>query len=140
VWLPSSVSSENFVSTLVIDLARRRKFKPDAPLRLPSGTAALARAEALQRELEAGGLRRADLARRHGLTRARITQILGLLTLDPAVREFVSSRPAGPPGSAPTERHVLLIARLAAGQVERACATLPGFSEFHLARRAPRAS
>lgn len=40
-------------------------------------------------EMEAGGVRRADLARREGITRARVTQVMSLLKLPEEVKVSV---------------------------------------------------
>lgn len=49
----------------------------------------LDRADALRAALDEGGVNQADLARREGITRARVTQLLNLLGLAPDVREEV---------------------------------------------------
>lgn len=46
-----------------------------------SASEALRLAMSRQAEIEATGIRRADVARREGITRARVTQILSLLGL-----------------------------------------------------------
>jgi hypothetical protein len=43
-------------------------------------------AEKFQNQLEAGLVNKADLARRHGMSRARVTQIMNLLKLSPEIR------------------------------------------------------
>lgn len=46
-----------------------------------SASEALKTAMSWQAEIEATGIRRADIARREGLTRARVTQVMSLLKL-----------------------------------------------------------
>jgi hypothetical protein len=55
----------------------------------------LDRAEAFQDALDRGVVNsRAELARLHGLTRARVTQLMGLLKLAPGIRSELRSRAA----------------------------------------------
>ncbi len=46
-------------------------------------------AEKFQNQLETGSVNKADLARRHGMSRARVTQIMNLLKLEPEIREEI---------------------------------------------------
>ena len=59
------------------DREKRRKARETQP---PAAAQALQRAMAWQVEID-GGLCRADIARREGVSRARVTQIMSLLTL-----------------------------------------------------------
>ncbi|HMI89231.1 MAG TPA: hypothetical protein VK550_34365 [Polyangiaceae bacterium] len=81
--LPNSSSSKNFSSCLVIDLARARINRKCSKLHNESpGIRAnpLARAVEWQRQLDAGQIEnRAAIARREGLTRARVTQVMNRL-------------------------------------------------------------
>lgn len=55
-------------------------------------TQLLAEAEEFQRRLDSGqATSRAELARRHGLTRAQVTQIMNLLKLCPEIRDHIAS-------------------------------------------------
>jgi hypothetical protein len=76
----------------VIDLGRARarlRGEAEAPRR--SRLAETLRvAEGMQAALEAGGVNRAGLARTHGVTRARVTQVLALLELEPEIRAWLS--------------------------------------------------
>jgi ParB-like chromosome segregation protein Spo0J len=75
-WLPRSASNKNFATCLVVDFARARKrLEAAPPAREQRGpTARLARALDWQRQLDAGEVAsRADIARREGLSRARVT-------------------------------------------------------------------
>jgi hypothetical protein len=84
------------------------------------------------RQLETGEVRfRADLARRSGVSAMRITYLLSLLKLAPAIRDFVRSLPAGTPERMVTERKLRLIAGSPHDeQVRRATIDLPGFRFF----------
>jgi hypothetical protein len=88
-WLPSCAGSKNFTATVVIDLesARRRLRPRSAPL--PRVSAA-ARAQEWLRQLDAGEVEsRAEIARREGVSRARVTQILQRARLNvPGGRPF----------------------------------------------------
>jgi hypothetical protein len=72
----------------------------------------LDRAEAFQDALDRGVVNnRAELARLHGLTRARVTQLMGLLKLAPEIRAELRARAAaGEP--VPSERRLQPVARL----------------------------
>ena len=50
-----------------------------------------------QREIEEGGIRRADIARRERLTRARVTQVMSLLDLPDEVKEELLAIDRGRP-------------------------------------------
>jgi hypothetical protein len=96
-WLPQQGSSGRIVETVVIDLAEARKRLRPAPRRQkrkPKIHETLALAEAWGARLEAGGVNRADLARERGVSRARVSQILKLLSLHPAIRAFAVAHPA----------------------------------------------
>ena len=74
----------------MIDLGRTRKRLRPEPLDVPPVTKALALADEFQRLLDTGGVkRRADLARRFKLSRARVTQLLDLHKLHPDMLAFV---------------------------------------------------
>jgi chaperonin cofactor prefoldin len=78
-WLPNSSSSKNFATCVILDFAAERKRRlqvhvPKARVRAET----LSRADEWERLLAAGEVRsRAEIARREGLSRARVTQILG---------------------------------------------------------------
>ena len=83
-WLPNSSSSKYFSSCLVIDIARARADRKGRKLRHNI----LARALEGHRQLEAGEVEsRAAIARREGLSRARVTQVADDEFEDPNVRE-----------------------------------------------------
>jgi hypothetical protein len=81
--LPRSASNKNFATCIVVDFARARKrMRSAARPREPRGPAArLARALEWQRQLDVGEVAsRAEIARREGVSRARVTQIMRALT------------------------------------------------------------
>jgi hypothetical protein len=58
-----------------------------------------------QRQLDSGEVRnRAEIARREGITRARVTQVIGLLELAPEIQERILSLPVTHHRSLVTER------------------------------------
>jgi D-ribose pyranose/furanose isomerase RbsD len=46
-------------------------------------------AKKFQNQLEAGSVNKADLARQHGMSRARVTQIMNLLNLESKIKEEI---------------------------------------------------
>jgi hypothetical protein len=67
--------------------------KPTGP-KTPRVTELLRKAIEWQRQLDAGEVRnQADIARREGITRARVTQIMGLLRVAPETREHILTLP-----------------------------------------------
>jgi len=82
---------------------RSRNRKVDG--RPPKIIDLLHKAEEWRRQLDAGEVAsQAAIARREGITRARVTQILALLRLAPEVREQISAQPYGADGEQITER------------------------------------
>ncbi|MCG3125580.1 MAG: hypothetical protein CHACPFDD_00405 [Phycisphaerae bacterium] len=55
----------------------------------------------------------AEIARREGVSRARVTQIMGLLRLAPEIHEAILSMPATTHRSIPAEPALRSVARLA---------------------------
>lgn len=79
-----------------MDLDAFRKRRRPRELKLPPVVRHLELAESFLNKLAAGEVAtRAELARQHGLTRARVTQLLDLLKLDPAILDYVRNLPAG---------------------------------------------
>jgi hypothetical protein len=68
---------------------------------------------------------RADVARRLGVSRARVTQVLGLLALAPAVVAAVAALGDPLPGPAVSERALRPLLGLPADEQERALRELP---------------
>lgn len=90
----------------------------------------LQQAEALEASLQAGEFSsRTALARHHRLTKPRVTQLLDLLRLDPRIREFIRTLPAGTPERLVTERQLRRLVRLPPGeQVRVAERRIAGFA------------
>jgi hypothetical protein len=91
--LPRSASNKNFASCLVVDFSRARKHLLVAKERTkPIGPSArLERAFEWQRQLDTGEVvSRAEIARREGISRARVTQIMN--QLQPASRRHRAAR------------------------------------------------
>jgi hypothetical protein len=119
------------VTDVVIDFfdAKKRLGHAELTWKPPPIQKTLALAEEFQRRIAVGESTRADLARLHGVTRARVTQVLNLLRLDPAIIEFLRGLPAGPDARRFTERRVRPLLVLAPSvQVVRACALFPSFT------------
>jgi len=85
---------------------------PRAP-RIPLVTETLRKAIAWQRELDSGAVaRQADIARREGVTRARVTQVLILLRLAPDIQESILGLTEHPDPPRLPERILRPIARI----------------------------
>ena len=81
----------------VVNAVPPRKDRPKAPKkpRTPHVVRLLRKATEWRRLLASGGAStQAEIARREGLTRARVTQVLGLLKLTPEIRKHVLSMPS----------------------------------------------
>lgn len=87
-------------------------------------------AESFRSKLETGEVgTRATLARQHGLTRARVTQLLDLLRLDSHILDYVRNLPAGTPERSVTEKILRRLVRLAPHvQIRKAERTVAGFA------------
>ena len=97
------VSSANYCSHLVIDLKRRKRAKsqPSEPPRIGR---LLEQAEQWQRLLDSGDVRsRAELARREGVSAMRVTNLLALRKLHPAILDAIRALPSGMPDRLVTE-------------------------------------
>jgi hypothetical protein len=67
----------------------------------------LALAHAIERQIQAGEIKDyADVARRHGFTRARVSQVMNLLLLAPDIQEEILGMVATPGREPVTERHL----------------------------------
>lgn len=85
-------------------MSARKRFRPKK-LDPPTVVKLLAIAEEWQRQLDAGDVHhRADISHREGLSRARVTQILNLLKLHPAIKDFVGNLGPTAPERLVTER------------------------------------
>lgn len=94
--------------------------------------ARLALARSYQRIVDEERIKRADLARRFGVSRAAITKLLSLLDLAPAIQSQVEALVGAPDEPWVTERDLLTIARL-----ETQDAQCTAFEELIVGRRAP---
>jgi hypothetical protein len=93
---------------------RRGKPKPPRKPRPPRVAELLRKAIEWRRQLDAGEVRnQAEIARREGLTRARVTQVLGLLRLAPEIQEHILALPETVGRPAISERALRPIAGLA---------------------------
>jgi hypothetical protein len=87
--------------------------KPPKAPKTPRVVELLRKAIEWQALLESGeASNQADIAHREGLTRARVTQVMGLLKLAPEIQEHILSMPAAIRRSAVTERALRPIAQL----------------------------
>jgi hypothetical protein len=92
ILLPKGVTSANFRSSFVIDLGKARirlRGVAAAPEKRPKLLETIELAAELRRRLDAGNVNRAALAREIGVSRARVTQLLALLTLHPRLLSWV---------------------------------------------------
>jgi len=113
----------------VLDLGAYRKWKRVKELKLPPVVGHLAMAESFQTKLEAGEVAtRAALARQYGLTRARVTQLMDLLKLDPLILDYVRNLPAGTPERLVTEKNLRRLVKLPlSDQLKEAKSRVAGF-------------
>ena len=89
--LTRRVPSDRVVSAVP---PRRGKPKPPKHPRTPRVVELLRKAIEWQSLLESGdAASQAEIARREGLTRARVTQVMGMLRLAPAIRQHILSMP-----------------------------------------------
>jgi hypothetical protein len=88
--------------------------KPPRELKTPRVVELLRKAIEWQALLASGAIaNQADMARREGITRARVTQVLGLLRLAPEIQEQILSLPVSVGRPPVTERMLRSIAVLA---------------------------
>ena len=93
--------------------AKARNRKPPKAPQTPKVVEILRTAQEWRRQLDAVDVaNQAEIARREGITRARVTQILGLLRLAPEIQEHVLSLPDMVRRSAITERALRPIAQM----------------------------
>ena len=102
------------VVTAVPERTRRAKRpKPPREPRTPSVVETLRKAIEWRRQLDAGKIAsQADIARREGVTRARVTQVLMLLCLAPEIQERILSIQKSPNPPRISERVLRPIARM----------------------------
>jgi hypothetical protein len=120
----------------VIDLGRARKRLRGAESATSRGSrllASLALATALKARLEAGGVNRAALAREQGITRARVTQLLALLSLPAEVIAWI--RGGGAHETHLSERQLRpLLSRSRTEQLRGVATLAPSFGASRRAR------
>ncbi len=126
------------MTDVVIDFfeAKKRMKPQQKAWQPPPIQRTLALAEDFRRQLDAGGVNQSGLAQRHGLTRARVTQVLNLLRLHPIILDFLRGMTPGPYARLFTERRVRPLLPLdPAVQVREARTLLPGFAPPRASRR-----
>jgi len=88
------VSTDRVVSAAPL---HRGNPKPPKVAKTPRVIELLRKAIEWRRQLDAGEVRnQAEIAKREGVTRARVTQIIGLLRLGPGIHENILSLPDTP--------------------------------------------
>lgn len=104
------MSAERVINALP---AKDRNRKPPKAARTPRVVELLRKALEWQTLLESGQLsNQAAIARREGVTRARVTQVMGLLRLTPEIQNHILAMPDTAHRPAITERFLRPIARL----------------------------
>lgn len=93
--------------------AKARNRKPPKAPQTPKVVELLRTAQEWRRQLDAGDVtNQAEIARREGITRARVTQIMALTRLAPAIQDHVLSLPDTADRPKLTEHALRPIARL----------------------------
>lgn len=91
----------------------RRAPRPPRKPRPQRAVELLQKAAEWRRQLDVGEIEnQAAIARREGITRARVTQILGMLRLTPRIQRHILSMPEAAPRSLVTERDLRSIIRM----------------------------
>ena len=100
--LTRRVAVERVVTTAPV---RKAPLLNRRALRAPRIVGLLRKARAWRDLLDSGEVSsRAEIARREGITRARVTQVIGLLRLDPRIQKQILAMPAEGRRPAVTER------------------------------------
>ncbi len=85
----------------------RGNLKPPAVAKTPPVTELLRKAMEWRRQLDAGEVRnQAAIARREGITRARVTQVMGMLRLAPVMQKHILAMPETTRPPETTERRL----------------------------------
>lgn len=96
---------------------RRRKPEPRQNPETPCVVKLLRKALEWRALVESGDMpNRAAIARREGITRARVSQVIGLLRLAPEIRQYLLTMPDQFRRPAITERALRAVARLPQGK------------------------
>lgn len=127
-WLPNEVPCRN----LQTGLSMVGPKQAERPKSLPKIVFLIERAEGFKKLLDDGVVRnQAELARTFRLTRARVTQLLQLLDLHPAILTYAKSLPPGTPTKMVTERGLRPLLGLALGrQLKVARQRIPGLAGY----------
>jgi hypothetical protein len=130
-WLPTGACSKNFESEFILDLDAYRKRRRPRELKLPPVVGHLQLAEEFQRLLDSGEApTRTWIARRYGLTKPRVTQLMDLLLLHPDILDYVRNLKPGTPDRLVTEKGLRSLVRLPHdAQLARARRQVPGFGQ-----------
>jgi hypothetical protein len=108
--LTRRVAADRVVSAV---LPRRGKPKPPTEPKTPRVVELLRQALEWQALLESGEVaNQAEIARREGITWARVTQVMGMLRLAPEIQDHILSMPDAVRRPALTERALRPIAQL----------------------------
>jgi len=108
--LTRQVPAERVISALP---PKDRNRKPPTPPRTPRVIELLRKALEWQALLQSGQVHnQAEIARREGITRARVTQVMALLRLAPEIQQHILSMPDAVRRPAITERALRPIAQL----------------------------
>jgi hypothetical protein len=103
----------------------RGRQKPPKEPKTPRVAELLRSAREWQRQLELGDVRnRAEIAQREGITRARVTQVMGLLRLAPEIQECVLALPATTRRQTISERALRAITHMGTAKQRAAFQTL----------------
>jgi hypothetical protein len=141
-WLPRGDSSGRTESGFVIDLGKaRERLRGGDPAvsRTQRLLASLTLAEDLRARHDVGGVNRAELAREHRITRARVTQLLALLSLPAEVLDWIRECAVDEPRL--SERRLRSVLSVSKSQQLRAVAALfPSFQRSQRTRARPASS
>jgi hypothetical protein len=108
--LTRRVSNDGMVSAV---LQVRGNPKPPREPKAPRVVELLSKATEWQALLESGGaINQADIARREGITRTQVTQVMGMLRLAPEIQECILAMPEMMGQPAVTERVLHPIAQI----------------------------
>ncbi len=123
-WLPNG-TCRRIRSGFVINLGEARKRLRPKKLEPPTIVKRLARAEEWQRQIDAGEVsHRAEISRREGVSRARVTQIMHLLKLHPSILDQVRGLTSDMPERQVTERKLRRLTPMTQAEQLRAARSL----------------
>jgi hypothetical protein len=109
----AAVARQVAADRVVSALPPRCGWKPPKELKTPRVVELLSKAMEWQALLESGRVRsQAEIARREGITRARVTQVMAMLQLAPEIRQHIQSMPKAVRRPAITERALRSITQL----------------------------